>query len=126
MTSDKSLATWDGVGNGAGGDTRVNCANEGNTHTHYTHNTHTHSCMHANTQSSYFRLAARLVLASQLSEHGPRIESCEISEFLCKNSENPRRESRDLSFFKNTQLFSECVFVPLPSVADSSEFALYY
>lgn len=47
MTSDKSLATWDGVGNGAGGDTRVNCANEGNTHTHTIHTTHTHihACM---------------------------------------------------------------------------------
>jgi hypothetical protein len=37
-----------------------------------------------------------------------------------------RLESCDHCFFRNTDLFLECAFVPLPGVIGRSEFALYY
>lgn len=57
------------------------------------------------------------------SEHIPRMVPCgEISEGLWENSMKLRPESWDLIFFKNLKLFLDDALVPLPGIADWSEF----
>jgi hypothetical protein len=42
------------------------------------------------------------------------------------NSKKPRQKSCDLIFFKNMDLFLDYAFVPLPGIADKSEFTSDY
>jgi hypothetical protein len=50
------------------------------------------------------------------------MESCEGNpEPLGEKFKKTRQETSELSFFKNTELFLECTFVPLPGVVDRKE-----
>jgi hypothetical protein len=51
-----------------------------------------------------------------------------VRRFLsgCKRAPRKQDKSCDLSFLKNTELFLECAFLPLPGEAGKNEFSLDY
>ena len=60
-------------------------------------------------------------------EHGPRRKSCEKnSKYLRENFMKIRLSSCDISFFKNTKSFWECVSLILLDVSYRNEFTSDY